>query len=240
MQGKWFVTLKGEEFDLQELVKFNSPPKIEIKKDNEAYYLGSEKFNLCKEAREVEKIGKEIINVLNGIAKLHFQNWKDINLDKPIFIDTDGKRHLFLLCEPEIIRIKESIELKVTKADGTIITLNDEPSFIESTSKITNRDSRLEKALRIYGSREHNWANLYIIYEIIETDVGGKNVIDNKGWMSKSKIKIFKHTANSTVAIGDDARHHDEINIPPAKPMLLSEAEELIANLLKKWIETKQ
>ncbi len=32
MQGKWFVTLKGAKFDLYELVKFNSPPKIEIKK----------------------------------------------------------------------------------------------------------------------------------------------------------------------------------------------------------------
>lgn len=56
---------------------------------------------------------------------------------------------------------------------------------------------------------------------------------------TKDKISQFTHTANSQSAIGDDARHGVDRNDPPKEPMPKSEAEALIRNLLKQWLEWK-
>lgn len=237
--GKWFVTLNGEDFDLQKLSKFSNPPKIEIKLENGKYLLCSDKFNSLSEAREVVSVGKKILKIINGIAKLHFQNFGKIECDNPLFIDSEDKKHFFLLCEPAKFRLEFSdIKFKVSKADGTIITSN-EPNYINSTIDLAVSDSNVEKALRIFGSQEQNWSNLYKIYEIIDGDVGGKSKITSNGWASSKKIEKFHNTANNSNSVGDDARHHNPHRPAPPKPMSIQEAKDFISDLLKRWIESK-
>lgn len=46
------------------------------------------------------------------------------------------------------------------------------------------RDPQVAKALRIFGSRDHNWHNLSNILEVVQSDVGGK--ITKAGWASQA------------------------------------------------------
>jgi len=54
------------------------------------------------------------------------------------------------------------------------------------------------------------------------------------------RISNFKQIANSVSVAGDAARHGKEPYAPPRSPMLLPEAESLIAQLPKNWLRSKQ
>ena len=100
-------------------------------------------------------------------------------------------------------------------------------------------DTAVEKVLRIYGSSELTFRDLYVIYEIVEHDVGGLESLAARGWATKSDIRRFKHTANSVSSLGDQARHGADSSAPPKVPTTLSEARELVASLVKSWIASK-
>ena len=71
-------------------------------------------------------------------------------------------------------------------------------------------------------------------------DAGKTNKIDRiQQWIDQAKISQFTHTANSQSAIGDDARPGADRNDPLKEPMSLSEADALIRNLLKQWVQWK-
>jgi hypothetical protein len=60
--------------------------------------------------------------------------------------------------------------------------------------------------------------------------------------VTKKKIANFTQTANTANkdnAKGDDARHGVDQNDPPKEPMSESEAEALIRNLVKQWLQWK-
>src|SRR6266478_3211266 len=46
---------------------------------------------------------------------------------------------------------------------------------------------RVAKALRILGSRQPTWHNLYNVFEIVQSDVGGK--IIKAGWATKAEVE---------------------------------------------------
>ena len=83
-----------------------------------------------------------------------------------------------------------------------------------------------------------DWVDLYRIYEVIESDMG-RSVILAKRWATNADIKLFKHTANSVAATGDQARHGKETSTPPVKPLTLSEARALVDTLLRAWLAHK-
>ena len=234
----WMVELAGHKFDLQELSNLNLEPTISITEEANRFYLRADEFNVCTEARDVLNRGTEILKVINGIGQLEIQNWQTINVCGVARDESNGTRSQFLFAEPAIVRAKVSANLTVNKVDGTVITSRPRSS-IEPFLRIAKKESNVNKALRIYGTREHNWVNLYIIYEIIESDVGGKSVIINNGWGSQPKIEKFKHTANSVGAVGDDARHGKENTHPPTSPMSLSDAKDMIRGMLKQCVQAK-
>jgi hypothetical protein len=86
---------------------------------------------------------------------------------------------------------------------------------------------------------EHNWKNLYMVLEVIEDDLGGEEAVLQKRYVSIKKLKSFKRTANSYLAIGRDARHATIKNSMPRSPMSLTVAQELIHIVLQKWLESK-
>lgn len=233
----WMVEIEAEEFDLRRLLNLNYLPNISIRTEGDRHYLRSDEFDGCTEAAEVVYKGANILNVINGIAQLEVQDWCYVKFRGVARDEPDGSRTQFLFAK-SVGESRMSADAVVIKADGTIDTSR-EPSFLEKAFAVAGRDARVEKAMRIYGTREHNWVNLYIIYEIIESDVGGRQTLVNSGWSSDARIRNFKHTANSVGAVGDEARHGKELNTPPAKPMSLSEAKEFIATLLKEWVNSK-
>ncbi len=238
--NSWMVELHGAEIDLRELQRLNSLSQVNIVAENNCFYLTAEEFDLHSEVREVLSRAAEIVKVINAIAYLEIENWENISVKDAIRKDSQGNIHRFLIAEPGHFRMRGgNVTFKITRADGTVEESPIPQNTLSSFFKTSQNDANVNKALRIFGGREHTWSNLYIIYEIIESDVGGKSVIVSNNWCSGKKIENFKRTANSLTAVGDEARHGKETSNPPPSPMLLDEAKTLIENILKKWLATK-
>lgn len=94
--------------------------------------------------------------------------------------------------------------LTITRADGSLESSRDDT--FEAVTDLATKDATVSRALRLFGSDVHDWVNLYRIYEIIESDMGGLIAMINLGWTSKLRVSNFKHTANSVSAAGDEAR----------------------------------
>jgi hypothetical protein len=235
---QWMVELGGDTFDLRELLRLNSLPDLIVVEENDRFYLKAAEFNSYSDASEVLNRGNEIIRIINGIAQIEIQNWENVDVIGVARDETSGTRKQFVFPLSFRGRSRMSMNATVIKADGATDKSPQKATF-ESFFELSRADTKVKKALRIYGSREHTWSNLYIILEIIESDVGGNSVIVNNGWSSKSKIETFKRTANSVAGAGDEARHGKENTVPPSPPMLLSEAESMIGVLLRQWLLTK-
>lgn len=105
----------------------------------------------------------------------------------------------------------------------------------DSWRKLAEEDEIVKDVFRRFREFNHNWSELYKVYEIVKKDAGKKKI---EQW-TKNKISQFTHTAKSQSAIGDDARHGVDHSDPPKEPMSLSEAKALIMTMLQKWLQGK-
>jgi hypothetical protein len=89
------------------------------------------------------------------------------------------------------------------------------------------KDSDIAEALRIWGGQNHDWFNLYKVFEIIESrcDIQGE------------ERTRFTWTANHQKAAGEGARHARMKTQPPPNPMTLSEGDAFIERIFLVWIE---
>ncbi|MDJ0516324.1 MAG: hypothetical protein QNJ74_08720 [Trichodesmium sp. MO_231.B1] len=101
---------------------------------------------------------------------------------------------------------------------------------------LAQEDEKVKKVIHFLTSYEHNFINLFKIYEIIRGEVGRKKI---EGWVTKKKVSDFTQTANHPDAIGYEARHGIGQGEPPKNPMSLSEAQNLIFDVIKKWLDWK-
>jgi hypothetical protein len=93
--------------------------------------------------------------------------------------------------------------------------------------------------MRLASRGKLDWVNLYRIFEVIAADVGGLDAIASYGWASKASMKLFKRTACSPGAVGLDARHGTDSTPAPSKPMVISEARNLINAIIRAWLQIK-
>lgn len=240
----WMVELSGDLFEMEELLRLTSTLKLTIVEEKDPkgrsqYYMRSEEFDPNANASEIRDQGIEFVNVINGIGQLQIADWHNVRLIGVAKEESIGARTQYIFPEPVKTRARVSANPTIIKADGTIVRPR-RPSRLEGDLSLAHDDTAVHKALRIIGSRVHNWVNLYVIYEIVSADVGGKIVIANRGWATQNQIEIFKRTANSVTAVGDESRHGQERYQPPPNPMALSEAQSFIYQLLRAWISAKK
>jgi len=236
--GKWLIRLKGEEFDLEDLPALLHFPELAVVEENGFYYLQSSEFELLTSADEVREQGIALIEILNGAAKLHRDNFQDVSEDGVIRVEDDGGRSHYVYLEGSLtIRSKVRPNLTVTTTNG-IEKKDDRPTTIETWIGIAREDKLVADALHFF--REDTPFNLYKVYEIIRDDVGGEHAMVKKGWVSKPELSRFTQTVQSRNVLGDHARHASEKYKPSAQPMSLSEAKLLIRGILLNWMQTKK
>ena len=140
------------------------------------------------------------------------------------------------------MRSKGDVVLNVIRGDGsTAITEIREPALrIEPALTAAAKNEKVQRALRIFGTREHNWVNLCNVIEIIEHDVGGESVIVSRGWASRNGLERLKGTGSNPELVGDEARHGVEQRGRQLKrPMSLQQAVILVRQVLAAWLEAK-
>lgn len=96
-----------------------------------------------------------------------------------------------------------------------------------------DHSSKLQDAIWIFGRRDRNAANCYVVYEYAENELGGNKGIRSELGISVKKLEKFTNSANNLSAI-EGGRHADK---PTIAKMDVREQIEFTATLLKKWIE---
>ena len=100
-------------------------------------------------------------------------------------------------------------------------------------------DDGAATVLRLVATDSSSWVGLYRIIEAVEAEMGGRNPLVKAGWVSRDELRSFKHTANSPIASGALSRHGREFTAPPKLPMLLADAEPLVAGIVMSWLEAR-
>lgn len=244
--AEWIVRLKGDNSYLQNLSHLFSSPELNIKEENGEFYIRSSGFILLTDAIDVRARTIEILQSLKATMNLLYGNFQSVEDAGVIYVKDNGERQPYFIASGNVIA-------PMGKAHGTGVFIP--PDGIDSSqlhivkppqqrdevvdlTLIATREPKVTKALRLFQFRAHNWDNLYKIYEVIESDVGKSKVVKS-GWATETDIDRFTHTANSSLAVGDDARHGHEKYKPPKKPMYLPEAQSLIRSVLMQWLRSK-
>lgn len=238
---KWFVQIRGENSALEKLSKSLNSRELSVTQEKQAFFLKSTDFDSLKNENDVRKIAGKKLLVLNGILKLNQKIQKPLILDRVVKENDDGTRQgfIFLSGIAEAVSVVDSPKLSVVGRDGTV----EEPHQADpilSLFAIAQKDEVVTEVLRIFGNLPHNWFNFYKICEKITADVGSIQNIERKGCAKKKSIELFKWTANSLNAIGDESRHGVQKKKLPPNPMKFSEAKSLIKTLIFNWLSSKK
>lgn len=232
--AEWTVRLIGESVDLQSLSELFDSQDLSVSKEDDNYYLESSAFTPLSDAESVRNQASELVQRINGAASIHLGSFEAVWLDDVVRVDDDGSRHHHMTLTSKVRVISSA---SITTPKGTVGTSRP-TTGIDTWLSVAEQNQRVARALRIFGNREHNWDNLYKVYEAVEDDVGRKKIVD-EGWASDKKISRFTSTANNVRAVGDEARHGHEKFDPPKKPIPLSEARHLVKGILQGWLRSK-
>jgi hypothetical protein len=228
--------LSGEGFDIEELARLFATGSVTVKKIEEHYYLQIPGWESSLEDSEALEAGKVALSRLNGIALLEIGNFrppkiygitKRDNLVTTISVAVHGA-----------VRTKGHFNVRLLK-DGVEVSKSQSPTFGETLLTMTDTNEFLERAVFLYGTVEHNWRGLYMVLDAIAESYGGPKKLLKQDFAAKfeSDIENFKHHANSYRALGVEARHGLAKEEPPKKKMTLAEAQALIQDILKAWVE---
>lgn len=178
--AEWLVRLKGQGFELEYLTH-NELSEWLVFKEKEAYYLKSVTFNSLNDLSKIRYEAKSILEKINGLARLQNAQFQSVEIDSVTKkIDNDGKTNNYISLSGNIIVTSRTgdVKLTVVNPDGKIDD-SKQPTFIENHYSTASQDINVMDVLRIIGSLENNWSNLYKVFEIVRDDIGGqKKLVD--------------------------------------------------------------
>jgi hypothetical protein len=199
--------------------------------------LRSSAFETLADAGAARAEADRIVDALSGISRVLLESERPLGISSVAEVGPDGtRRNVFVQLEPAVIRMTAGlVSMAITHPDGTVEERRpSDPAPVWLAKALA--EAQAARALRLRDAAPLSWTALYRLFEVIETGVGGADVIVAKDWISKSQMRRFKHSANSVAAAGDEARHGVERTEPPANPMTISEARALIDILLSRWL----
>ena len=230
---KWLVLLEDvEKSDFDNLSNLlRSSDEFSLITDNSKYYLTSSRWESLTNHSAVYWEATKPLRDISAVARIKFTDFPLLKPDIIREVDEEGKRKRWVALSATISVDSSSFSIQLEGGQDIIPILE-----FESWMKLAEEDEIVKNVFRQITEFDHNWINLYKVYEIVEKNAGKKKI---EQWITKDKIRQFKHTANSQSAIGDDARHGVDHNDPPKEPMSLYEADALIMTLLQKWLQWK-
>ena len=234
---KWLVLLDVKKSDFDNLSNLlRSSDEFSVITENSKYYLTSSRWESLTNLSAVHWEATKPLQDISAVARIQFTDFPLLKPDMIYEVDEEGKRHGRSALSATI-NVGSSCSVSIKLEGGQDIIRNLE---FESWMKLAEEDEIVKNVFRQITDFEHNWINLYKVYEIVEKNAGKiKKIHRIEQWINKDKIRNFKRTANSQRAIGDDARHGVDKEPPPKEPMSLYEADALIMTLLQKWLQWK-
>jgi len=235
--AEWIVKLAGDPSDLRVLAGILSAPELRLEQEGEEFALRSTAFAPEMTNEEVVRVADEMLALISGACCLALDARRPITIHYVIFIPDQGPGEAYLEFMEEV-HARDSISITIFDEQGSVQVVKPSDSISEWLTLASHNQS-VAMALRLLRNSDLSWVNLYRILDAIVSDVGGTEAIAQQGWASNALVRLFKHTANSVAALGEEARHGAEQTQPPKKPMLLSEARTFILGLAHSWLRSK-
>jgi hypothetical protein len=228
---EWWVRLHGNDFDLRQLPTSFVSPELHVEFREGSYCLMSTEFNALKNADEVRERAATLVELMNGAMQLHFGDWQPVEIAALTCAEEDGTRRHFVYLSGKMTE-RSRVSARLTVGSQNTIELAPQPTEAEKSVAIAARDPAVAEVVRILGSQENDWSNLYKVFELVRRDVGGEPTILRNGWLAHSKVRLFRQTAQTE-------RHASGVVQPPRKRMSLSEGNAFIRELVQKWVGSK-
>ena len=234
----WQVAVCGPQGILAELAHAFHPgvdPCLTCR--DAAWVLESPRFESLPDAEAVRSLSVEVVTTLSAFARVRFGSTAPITVGSVWDVKPDGSRAVYAHVEGVTAKAAVgAVSVVVTHKDGTVEKHRPTDRSPEWVSRAL-ADPEVARALRLRNAASLSWTDLYRIFEIVCAGVGGTETLTKRKWTTRSRIRLFKHTADSVAASGDQARHGVEATDPPPTPMSLADAGRFIDELLERWIE---
>ena len=232
-KNSWQFGLDGEDVcTLVELFKTG----VDFLKDEKGVHLKLALPYGTDNVHDALEEAKQHIARLNGIARAYYDNWRPVSIGGITLIDPDtGQSVGFIVGEKSLpIPIRFGHGGAISDADDSTANAPSSP-FGDRVLEQAEKNTCLEKTLYLYGALEHNWRELYLVFEVIAEAHGGKKCYIKKFPVLSDQIDSFTGTVNSFNALGIHSRHAKEDKY--RMKQTLQDAQIMIRELLRKWIK---
>jgi hypothetical protein len=208
-------------------------PRIGIDDDGGQIYLVSSEFESLTSRDDVLALASQMIVTLRGAMRVAgIVEHDPIQPDAVVERGGDGSE------SRTVYRFAQSAAM-IAEAFPPTVLINGTLAPIPGLKVEAALDNdHVARALALLA-REPTWYDLYKVLELIEQDVGGERALQSLSWEQADELRRFTHTANNAGALGLDARHARLDWQPPANPMPLTDATDMIRRLMEKWLATK-
>lgn len=235
----WVTELAGHEFDLEDLEHWTRGNDFHVLKGAvkdlpDTYHLLLPVSLVGFDYKEVGPRIEQVMVTLNGIGAMLSKSYEGVRASRSMnTIDGTGQRRDAVV-SPEGIHIRTKMGRVTAIAEGRAMAEPTKGMASEFLAEADGSDA-VHDALLLIGRLKPTWSELYVAYELVETNDAGP--MYGEGWVDKTQLALFKRTANSRTALGVQARHGEETTEPPVNPMGYEDALNLIRTLVNRWIK---
>ena len=240
MHSGWWVSLEGAERELRDLAMHFDDPDFEIVEDAGTFYLSSMDFSEFDNSEQVRELARELVAAASGSLAVKFGRFDPPRVGNVVLVDEAGaKQHHVIVSSAIRLHFEASAQIERVREDGSVdvVELVAPPPQTRAWARHARSDSDTKDVLAILGREDVRWHDLYHVFEVVEADVG--DMMFTKRWVTEAEVRRFKHTANSRMAIGRDARHGHQKYDRPKKPLAFPEARALVLTLVRTWLDMK-
>ena len=233
--GRWRVIVSGDTHDLRDAAKLFAVSDPSVVEEDGVFYLRSSSFEAFTDPQEVLESAVSALPQLNGVASVRLSDFEGVTLCATVVERIDEKTSR--VQDSIGVKVREVVEKEGAFSNG--LDVMDIPRETASWLAGASSDARVARALAIYGALGDTWVGLYMVLDTLSDDLGGDDAVKKGGFVSRSKIKLLRRTANSYAAAGLGARHALEEYEAPEKPMPLTEGKRVVGQLLDGWLRSK-
>ncbi len=226
----WRVQLSGPLAQLAKLPGWFTDDLARVVVDGDVFLLESSEFVNETSPAGVLAVARELVELMTGAALQVHGERVDLIAANVRQTDADGRSTTHVMIEAAI-EMRSTLRLAVIRDDGA--TENIEPQDIQADVllQVAHLDDAVADVLA-YLARQHDWHNLWKLWEVIELDVVRLD------WATKADSKRFRVSAHNRSVSGRDARHAvSRGSVPSVKPMTILEGDVFVSGLVKRWLE---
>jgi hypothetical protein len=228
----WFFQLKGDRSDLEQAATLFEAGATRVAREGDEFWMRSAESDAFAPPDHLtaQSAAEIALEVLNGISFLRVQNTGRLTLGRAEYGEASAPRSIFLIIG--------GVQLTARVGSPTV-TVGGQPSQPREDPWLTvaSQNAHVAEAMRLYGSREPDWRDLYFILELVEEEIG--MTASRKGWTTNNVRQLFRRTADNRAVLGNLARHGTSRKPPPKHPMALPDARRLIRTIVERWVNEK-